>query len=74
MVPTKYFQFATFDLSDEKDRVKFTDVMDKLGAGMYQLVYRERIGEQSSTPVKWYVEWYEIYLQDGSMADAILES
>lgn len=74
MVPTKYFQFATFDLSEEADRLKFTAVMDKLGAGVFQLVYRERLGDPASIPVKWYVEWYEVYLQDGSMADAILES
>lgn len=74
MVPTKYFQFATFNLDEEEDRKRFTSVMDKLGAGIFQLVYRERIGDPASLPVKWYVEWYEIYLEDGSMADAILES
>lgn len=74
MVPTKYFQCGTFDLSVEAELIKYVEVMDKIAVGLFHPVYRERLGEPTSVPVKWYLEWYEMYLEDGSMADAILES
>jgi hypothetical protein len=74
MVPTRYFMFREFDLSKEVDQQAYLDTMDKIVNGLFQLTHKERRGNVQDEAIKWYLEWYEVYLQDGSMADAIMES
>ena len=73
MVPSKFFRFQEFDLSQEKDREEYTDVMDKILNGWFKIIHKEKVEGESGQPFKWYLEWYEVYLEDGSLADAMLE-
>lgn len=75
MVPTKYFKFKLFDLKVENDRKEYCDVLDHCLNGWWQMMVKERIlNPQDPTDIKWYLEWYQVYLEDGSMADAMVEA
>lgn len=57
------FQFYLFDLSKEKDQEYYKWVNDRIYAGLFSLIYKERIwGKEDQTP-KIYMEWCQLYYE-----------
>jgi hypothetical protein len=57
------FHFKLFDISNEEDREYYQWVNDRIYAGLFTLIYKDRFWDKEKDILKIYMEWCQHYFE-----------